>query len=236
VRIAEPDTGDGVLRNSVVPGTGGECRACAVTNAVEGTFTVQQSARPQSGSAVRPGDTIRYTVNVAGGESPAYASFTDSLSANVHYAGDARASAGAVSARANAVSWSGALAAGKTATVTFSATVRAGGENRITSTVQPVGNDPYLGSCGGACRVSYRVLAPVDSSTTGPEPTTAVVPGPGRSGNPVAVSAPTTSLPHIADTGARTAGLSELAVLLLLCGSGLLLLGLAPRRRARHRR
>jgi hypothetical protein len=236
VRVNMPDTGDGILLNDVAPagGTGGECASCSVTNAVEGTFTVRQSATPHPGSAVHPGDTVRYTVDVAGGSAPVYASFAASLGPNADYAGDAHASDGIVKVRDNTVSWAEKLGAGATARVTFTAKVTAGGPGRVVSTVRPVSNDPYAGSCAtdGACRVSYRVLAAPGPSSV--PRTTTPPPGPSRS---VSASAPTTSPPpQIADTGARVAGLGGLAVLLLLAGTGLLLLGIAPIGRARHRR
>lgn len=247
VRVNEPDTGDGILRNDVAPGTDGECGTCAITNAVAGEFTVRETASPQPGSTVQPGDTVEYTVEVASGDAPVYAGFAESLSANADYTGDAKASDGTVTVQGDTLTWNWKMGADTTATVTFSATVAvAGGTGQLTSTVQPMSNDPYTGSCAaqGSCRVSYRVVGPANTGSTNPTnptnsmPSPAPTPTPTRSAGAVPVSnssaPPTSSVPTIADTGVQTAGLSRLAAVLLLGGLGLLVLGCVPRRRARH--
>ena len=71
---------------------------------------------------------MHYTVSVTNSGSAAYsaATFTDSLSGVIDdatYNGDASASSGSVSYTSPNLTWTGSLAVGATATITFSATV-----------------------------------------------------------------------------------------------------------------
>jgi uncharacterized repeat protein (TIGR01451 family) len=100
---------------------------CNVTNAAP-TFTVTKTA---STAAVDPGSTVDYTVTVKNTSTSDFtdanpATFTDDLSNvldDATYNDDATATAGTASYGAPTLAWSGPLAAGATATVTYSATV-----------------------------------------------------------------------------------------------------------------
>ncbi|MEO7016740.1 MAG: hypothetical protein ABI067_09370, partial [Leifsonia sp.] len=121
---------------TAVTTAGATTDAPAGNSAPAATFTVTPTsaqcalaftkvASEQSGS---PGDTVTYTVTVKNSGTMPYtgaapATFTDSL-ANVildaTYNSDAAASTGAVTYAAPTLSWSGALAAGATGTITYS--------------------------------------------------------------------------------------------------------------------
>ena len=170
VTVNDPNTGDGVLTNAVVPdGPGGECvpDECATTTPVQ-SYTVTKAA---SASTVEPGGTITYTVTVENTGAVDYtaadpASFTDDLSAvldDAVYNGDA--DNGATYA-APTLSWSGALAAGDTITITYSVTVNSPntGDNEITNAVVPTGTG---GSCdpAGECSTTTDVRSYTVSKT-----------------------------------------------------------------------
>jgi len=129
VTVTSPPTGDESLRNAVRPTSGGgSCAtpASCVTTTAERSFTVVKTSAP--GGAVHPGDVVTYTVSVTNTGTGDYtagdpASFTDDLAAvldDADYNGDASTGA---TVTGSALSWSGALAAGAVATVTYSVTV-----------------------------------------------------------------------------------------------------------------
>ena len=88
-------------------------------------LTISLSASP---STAVPGGTVHYTVTATNSGSAAYsaATFTDSLSGvldDATYNSDASASSGGVSYTSPNLTWTGSLAVGATATITFSVTV-----------------------------------------------------------------------------------------------------------------
>ncbi|WP_329026244.1 DUF7507 domain-containing protein [Streptomyces sp. NBC_00690] len=98
--------------------------------------------KKQNGSAtVEPGDTVFYTITVRNtGAAPTAASFTDDLSDLVDDAAfnnDESATVGSVTYDAPDLSWSGTLAPGQTATITFSITIneRPFGDLKLDNTV-----------------------------------------------------------------------------------------------------
>ena len=114
---------DAPAGNSTAP-----TRFTVTPTAAQCTLTLTKTPSEQSGL---PGDRVTYTIAVTNSGTLAYtagspATFSDSL-ANVLtdavYGNDASASAGTVSYAAPTLSWSGPLAAGATATITYSATV-----------------------------------------------------------------------------------------------------------------
>ncbi|MGJ4846607.1 Ig-like domain-containing protein [Leifsonia sp. Le1] len=161
VTVNNPDTGDKVLTNTVRPeGPGGSCDPageCTTTTDVR-VFTVSKTSSPAG--AVKQGDTVTYTVTVTNEGTADFtaanpASFTDDLSAvldDATYNGDASNGATYV---APTLSWSGALAAGKSVTVTYTATVNTPdtGDHKLTNAVVPDG--------GGSC-------VPGECATTNP--------------------------------------------------------------------
>ncbi|GAA2078900.1 hypothetical protein GCM10009840_12500 [Pseudolysinimonas kribbensis] len=163
VTVDEPDGGDDILKNAVVPtGSGGACATtggCDTTTPVE-SYTV---AKVASTTSTAPGGTVRYTVTVTNTGSVAYtaahpASFSDSLAAVLDDATyDNDASNGATYA-APTVSWSGALAVGGTRTITYSVTVDSpdAGDHLLTNAVTPTGSG---GDCvsQSACSTTTQV-------------------------------------------------------------------------------
>lgn len=246
VTVHDPDHGDGVLHNDAEPSpnTHGECGTCAVTSAVSGTFTVAETSSPRPGASVRAGQTINYTVTVAGGDAPGYAQLTDSLSSGLSYSGDADASSGDVGVSGGELHWSGHLDAGAHAKITFAARVDAGAR-QVRSTVTPVSADPYDGHCApsASCALTHRLVASAPSSGQITTPPTTPPASTGGSQSAVALPDPPSSSggsgstgPAIADTGAHTFGLGTLGLSLLIAGTGLLAVGGRTRRRARHGR
>ncbi|CAN7170292.1 SpaA isopeptide-forming pilin-related protein [Microbacterium sp. LjRoot45] len=90
-------------------------------------YRVQKTSTPASGTAVKPGDTIAYTLTVQQtGNAPANASLTDDLSDVLDDAtvGTVAASSGTATLSGSTLAWSGTLPVGGTATVTYTATVK----------------------------------------------------------------------------------------------------------------
>ncbi len=132
VTVKNPDTGNHLLTNAVVPtGPGGGCATaggCTTTTPVGSLHVVKSTTATQ----VLPGATVPYSVTVTNTGQVPYtaahpASFTDDLSSvldDATYNGDAASSSGqGVTYSAPVLSWSGALAVGATVTVTYSVTV-----------------------------------------------------------------------------------------------------------------
>ncbi|WP_431806906.1 hypothetical protein [Microbacterium paraoxydans] len=174
VTVNDPDTGDHLLTNAVVPGDGGECvteGSCATVTPVA-EYAVAKSVDK---ATARAGDDVTYTVTVTNtgavdftSDSPA--SFVDDLSAvldDAAYNGDA--TNGATYSRP-VLSWSGALDQGQTVQVTYSVSVNSPltGDHRLDNTVVP-GTD---GRCGDACSTNTTVDVPPPSplATTGLNP------------------------------------------------------------------
>ena len=102
-------------------------------------MTIALSATP---STAVPGGTVHYTVAVTNSGSAAYtgATFADSLSGvldDASYNSDASATGGSVSFASPNLTWTGNLAVGATATITFSVTVSNPdtGNKTLTSTI-----------------------------------------------------------------------------------------------------
>ena len=151
--------------------------------------TIQSCSTPQltislsaGTSTAVPGGIVHYTVSVTNSGSAAYsaATFTDSLSGVIDdatYNGDASATAGSVSYTSPNLTWTGSLAVGATATITFSATVNNpdAGDKSLVSTVASTstGSNCAAGStdsrCSNTIPVSILTMAVTASpSTTAP--------------------------------------------------------------------
>lgn len=123
-------------------------------------YTVAKSSDPESGSTVRPGDTITYTVLVTQeGPVPAGAWFTDDLSAvldDADYNEDVAADIGTVSVEDGVLSWEGVVPVDGVATITYSVTVKdvaglqADGDTSLTNVVTSPG-------CQGECTTEHVV-------------------------------------------------------------------------------
>jgi uncharacterized repeat protein (TIGR01451 family) len=175
-----PDLGDRSLRVVTVtnaPGspctTGAPASGCVSTVAVLlPGLTISKSANV---SAASPGDAVAYTIVVENtGQTPyTAATFTDSLVnvlTDATYAGGGTATTGSVSYAAPTLTWTGALAAGASATVSYSVTVRDPdpGDKRMTNTV--VSSSP-ASNCAAAstdarCIAVVNILVPGLTLTT----------------------------------------------------------------------
>ncbi|PWG08744.1 hypothetical protein DF268_36280 [Streptomyces sp. V2] len=138
VTVNSPDAGNNRLTNRVTSSTDADCSACTTTNGVAG-LTISKSV---SSATPKPGSTVTYTVTATNTGSVTYtgASWSDDLAGvldDAAYGGDAAASTGAVEYDNPKVTWTGDLAAGATATVTYSVTVDTPdtGDKKLTNSV-----------------------------------------------------------------------------------------------------
>ncbi|MBL7497382.1 DUF11 domain-containing protein [Frankia sp. CNm7] len=133
VTARDPDPGDKLMTDSLVStAVGGNCPPASLDAACAGTVAVLTPAltlvqTPDPTVAV-PGQVIAYTVTATNSGQTQYpaATFTQSLAGlldDAVYNADAAASSGSVSISGQDLTWTGGLAPGDTATVTFSVTV-----------------------------------------------------------------------------------------------------------------
>ena len=117
-------------------------------------------------AAAVPGGTVHYTVTATNSGTTAYtgATFTDSLSDvldDASYNGDASATAGSVAFASPNLTWTGSLAAGAAATITFSVTVNKPdtGNRTLASTITSAtaGSNCASGSTDPRCSSSIPV-------------------------------------------------------------------------------
>ncbi len=133
VTVNNPDTGNKLLTSTLsTAAPGSNCPAGGTDPACTATVTVLipglTIVKTANVSTATPGSVVGYTITVTDSGQTAYtgATFSDSLSgvlADAAYNGDATASAGTVSYAAPALTWTGNLAVGATATITYSVTV-----------------------------------------------------------------------------------------------------------------
>jgi uncharacterized repeat protein (TIGR01451 family) len=135
--------GDADLVNPVTsPGckvTGGKTVNCGTSNPV-GYYRYAKAADPKSGSTVRAGDTVEYTVTVTqrGKGEVTGATVTDDLSKvldDATYNRDATQSSGSSHYAAPELTWRGDLAVGQKATLTYSVTVTGEGDRKLHNVV-----------------------------------------------------------------------------------------------------
>jgi len=186
VTVKDPDPGDKQIVDTVTSATlGNNCPAGGTDPACTARVTVLVPqltiTKTASGPTAVAGGTVTYTVAVANTGQTAYtgAAFTDSLSGvldDATYGGDASASSGTVSYTAPVLSWSGNLAVGATATITYTVTVHSpdSGDGTLSNTAvsATTGNNcPSGGSdtrCTAVVKVSQLLLTQsyAESSTT----------------------------------------------------------------------
>ncbi|MEV6984399.1 fibronectin type III domain-containing protein [Sphaerisporangium sp. NPDC051017] len=174
-------SGDGVLTNGVTSTTlgancpsGGTDIRCRTTVSLIALTITKISNTPTA----TPGDTVRYTITVTNSGQAVYpsASFSDYLAGvldDATYNNDAAATSGTVSFTSPSLAWSGTLAVGGSATVTYSVTVRTPdpGDRNLTNTVVSTaagGNCP-AGSADTRCTTSVTALIPRLTITSAPD-------------------------------------------------------------------
>ncbi len=174
VTVNNPDTGDKVIVTAVTSATvgstcppGGQGPACTVTVAGQTpALTIAQTAAPATAA---PGALVSYTVTVTDSGQTAYtgATFTDPLGGvldDAAYNSDAAATGGGTVAFTSPdLTWTGNLAPGAVATITFSVTVNNPdtGDHILASTVTSAtaGNNCTAGSGAVACTATVEVAA-----------------------------------------------------------------------------
>ncbi|MFF2350456.1 hypothetical protein ACFVVL_11795, partial [Kitasatospora sp. NPDC058115] len=160
VKVNDPDTGDQKLDNTVVTpaGSGGNCApgstdpACRVQIPERAFSLVKTASQPTADL----GDTVTYTLKVTNTGAADYtaadpASFTDDLSGvldDAAYGDNALATAGSVQYTAPTLTWSGPLAMGASATITYSVTVNTPDDNGDRLLHNTVTSPP---GSGGSC-------------------------------------------------------------------------------------
>ena len=172
VTVHNPDTGSHVLTNTITSATAGNnCPAggtdprCTVTVDIS-ALTIVNTA---SVSTTTPGSTVTYTVTVTNtGQTPyTGVSVTDPLSGvldDAAFDNDATTSSGSVTYASPNLTWTGDLAPGATATITFSVTVNNPdtGDKSLTTTVTSAaaGNNCPAGGTDPRCTTTVSVLTP----------------------------------------------------------------------------
>ena len=172
VTVNSPDTGTHVLTNTITSATAGNNCPAGSTDP-RCTATVDISAltivNTASVSTTVPGSTVAYTVTITNtGQTPyTGASVTDSLAGvldDAVFNDDANTTIGSVSYTSPALTWTGDLAVGATATITFSVTVNNPdtGDKTLTSTVTSAaaGNNCPAGGTDPSCTATVSVLTP----------------------------------------------------------------------------
>jgi uncharacterized repeat protein (TIGR01451 family) len=174
VTVNNPDTGDKQLVNTVTstapgstcpPGSTNPACAATVTDLIP-ALTITKTAAV---AATTPGSAVGFTITVADtGQTPyTAATVTDSLSGDLGDAAynnnNAAATAGTVSYTAPVLTWTGNLAPGDSATITYSVTVNnpdtGGGalSNTVVSTA--TGSTCPAGGTAPGCSVTVAVVA-----------------------------------------------------------------------------
>ena len=172
VTVNNPDTGNKSLASTVTSTTstsncasGSTDARCSSTVGVS-ILTIAMTA---STSSTTPGSVVSYTITVTNSGTTAYtgAAFTDALSGvldDATYNGDATATTGSLTLSSPNLTWTGNLAAGASATITFSVTVNNPdtGDKVLASTITSAtaGSNCASGSTDARCASSVTVLVP----------------------------------------------------------------------------
>ena len=191
VTVNNPDTGDHTLTATAVSDApGNNCPAgspdplCTpVTTVLTPALTITQAASTATTPATAvPGQVIGYTLTITNtGQTPyTSATVTESfaqMSDDAAYDGNATATAGAVSYASPVLTWTGDLAPGAAAVVTFSVTVNnpdTGGKQVITTAASAAaGSTCPPGTTASPCQLVVPVLTPALTITTAAAPATA---------------------------------------------------------------
>ena len=189
VTVNNPDTGNKSLASTITSATAGSnCASGSTDTRCASTVTVLVPGLTTTVSAgtstTTPGSVVQYTVTVTNSGQTAYtgATFTNPLAGLLDdstYNNDAAATAGSVSFASSSLTWTGNLAVGATATVTFSVTVKDPdtGDKVLVDTITSTtaGSNCPSGSTDPRCTATVAVLVPglqisasAGSSTTTP--------------------------------------------------------------------
>ena len=186
VTVNNPDTGDKVLASTITSVTAGSnCPAggtdarCAssIPDLVPG-LTITATA---ASATTTPGAVVHYTVTVTNSGQTAYtgATFTDPLAGvldDASYNSDTAATAGNVAFASPNLTWTGNLAVGATATITFSITVNNPdtGNDILASTITSIttASNCAAGSGAAACTATVDVAVLTIVNTSGVATTT----------------------------------------------------------------
>ncbi|WP_157555993.1 DUF7507 domain-containing protein [Herbidospora yilanensis] len=165
VRVKDPDPGDDRLTQQVVsPTSGATCPGGPSCSTTVRVLTPQLTITKQADTAsIVGGGIVHYTVTVANTGETSYtgATYTDPVGVAI-YGGDAWASSGFVSPVDGELIWTGDLAEGVTATVTYSARIdpAAGNGTLATTITSPTrGSNCAVGSSDPRCSTTIGVLA-----------------------------------------------------------------------------
>ena len=178
-RVAVGAGADGVrLANTATPASaGGLCSvSCSTTNQTP-AWRLAKTASPGSGSVVEPGDTITYTLTATntGETAVTGATATDDL-AGVLAAADVTITSPQLTRTGAILTWAiPTIATGATATVTYSATVKAAADGAtITNAATPNGQG---GTCGAGCSTTQTTPGWTLSKTSDAAPGAVLEPG-----------------------------------------------------------
>ncbi|MEV0093805.1 hypothetical protein [Streptomyces sp. NPDC050738] len=236
--VKDPATGDGTMNNTVADprfdnlsncqgnteGTG-----CSADVTVTEPSLVITKTSDADGS-VSPGDTVHYKITVSNPGTGDYrnATFTDPLSGvldDAVYNGDAKATSGSVTYGKPNLGWAGDVPAGKTVTLTYSATVDDPdkGDMNLDNAVVSDGDGANCLSGSGDPRCSTHIK--VTQEPAG---------GPTSDDGTVPSGLPEPSDGQLADTGeSHGTQIAGIAVLVLTVGGGLALAAARSRRAQR---
>jgi len=171
VIVDNPDTGGKVMTNTAVSAAAGSnCASGAGNAACTATVTVLTPGltitKTANVATSTPGGTVDYTITVTDSGQTPYtgATVTDPLTgvlANAAYNNDAAATAGTVSYTSPTLTWTGNLAVGAIATITYSVTVdnpdTGSGTLANTVTSTTTGSNCASGSTDPRCTVTVAV-------------------------------------------------------------------------------
>ena len=174
VTVNNPDTGNKVMASTLsTAAAGSNCPAGSTDPRCSVSVTVLIPAltivKTADVSATSPGGVVHYTVTVTdSGQTPytgaTYTDQMDGVLGDATYNGDAAATVGSVSFTSPDMTWTGNLAAGASATVTYSVTVNNPdtGDMILTNTVVSAspGNNCPAGGTDPRCTVTVHDLVP----------------------------------------------------------------------------
>lgn len=171
VTVGDGSQGDGTLRNVVTsPGCTDQCETThAIVTHTIGSYLFGKSSDPISGSTVKRGDVVTYTVTVTGVGSVTNAVVKDDMSElldDATYNGDLSATSGSAVHDEGNIVWTGDLNNGESVTWSYSVTVNGDGDRQLRNLV--VTDDPR-GSCDLelGCETKHLLSPPPGLAATG---------------------------------------------------------------------